>query len=125
MVAASLLEILLKALLIPLATLPMPTVAAKAINATTRAYSMRSCPLSSSMIWILVCSLSRRSFIDGSPLFLVQVCSSDCEGYLGKGNSQPTRQSPVYPIENQRVRQVSHLWHKTTVNGCTQPQTGS
>src|SRR5882724_1629768 len=92
MVAASLLEILLNALLIPLATLPMPTVAAKAINATTNAYSIRSCPLSSSMSWILVCSLSRRSFMMVL-LFLVQVCPSEGEGYQGKGNSQPTRLS--------------------------------
>src|SRR4026209_567136 len=47
---ASLLAILLNDVLMPFATLPMPTVAAKAIKATTRAYSIKSCPLSSSRI---------------------------------------------------------------------------
>ena len=50
MAEANLLEIVLKALLMPFATLPMPTVAAKAISATTSAYSIRSWPSSYSKI---------------------------------------------------------------------------
>src|SRR5690349_891783 len=56
MVAFSVAAMLLKALLIPLASVLMPAVAANATSATTNAYSIRSWPLSSSKIPVRIFS---------------------------------------------------------------------
>src|ERR1019366_907568 len=72
MLLTSLLAILLKASLMPPATVPMPATAAKAISAATNAYSIKSWPQSSRRIWALMYVFRSKTFILISVVFEIR-----------------------------------------------------